>query len=37
VLPYLLLSDKEHIIKNATIAKNGKLTDKYAYLADYVA
>lgn len=36
VLPFLLIDDKEHIIKNATIAHAGKLTDKYCYLQDYV-
>jgi alanine dehydrogenase len=36
VLPYLLLEDTEGIIKNATIATQGKLTEKYQYLADYV-
>lgn len=36
VLPYLLIEDKEHIIRNATIAENSKLTDKYLYLKDYV-
>ncbi|MFA9212738.1 MAG: NAD(P)-dependent oxidoreductase [Candidatus Methylacidiphilales bacterium] len=37
VLPYLLVEDVEHIIKNATIATNGKLTEKYSYLSDYVS
>ncbi len=37
VLPNLLIEDKGDIIKNATIAENGKLTDRYKYLADYVA
>jgi saccharopine dehydrogenase (NAD+, L-lysine forming) len=36
VLPFLLIEDKENIISNATIATGGKLTGKYAYLADYV-
>ncbi len=36
VLPNLLLEDKDAIIKNATIAENGKLTEKYDYLSDYV-
>jgi saccharopine dehydrogenase (NAD+, L-lysine forming) len=37
VMP-LLLSDIEHdIIKNATIAANGKLTSTYEYLGDYVS
>ena len=37
VLPNLLIEDKGDIIKNATIAENGKLTEKYSYLTDYVA
>ncbi len=36
VLPYLLLEDTEGIIEGATIARNGSLTGKYAYLKDYV-
>ena len=36
VLPHLLGNDTEGIIKNATIAANGKLTPRYAYLEDYV-
>jgi alanine dehydrogenase len=36
VLPNLLGSDSQNIIKDATIAKSGKLTEKYAYLQDYV-
>lgn len=37
VLPHLLEGDKEGIIRNATIAENGKLTDRYSYLSDYLA
>lgn len=37
VLPYLLESDNDNIIKNATIASNGKLTKKFEYLSDYVS
>lgn len=37
VLPYLLEGDNENIIKNATIASNGKLTKKFEYLSDYIA
>ncbi|MFI5220828.1 MAG: NAD(P)-dependent oxidoreductase [Bacteroidia bacterium] len=37
VLPNLLIEDKGDIIKNATITENGKLTEKYSYLTDYVA
>jgi hypothetical protein len=36
VLPNLLLEDKHDIIKFATIADEGHLTDRYHYLADYV-
>jgi alanine dehydrogenase len=36
VLPNLLGDDKDEIIKRATIAENGKLTERYSYLQDYV-
>lgn len=36
VLPYLLKDDNQPIIKNAVIAENGKLTDRFAYLQDYL-
>jgi len=36
VLPHLLGDDKQGVIKNATIAENGKLTEEYSYLQDYV-
>lgn len=36
VLPHLLDDDKEEVIKRATIASGGKLTDRYSYLQDYV-
>jgi len=36
VLPELLGGDQNQIIAKATIAKGGKLTEKYAYLQDYV-
>ncbi|MES2560952.1 MAG: NAD(P)-dependent oxidoreductase [Bacteroidota bacterium] len=36
VLPNLITEDKGDIIKNATIAEDGKLTARYAYLSDYV-
>ncbi|MEM6829971.1 MAG: NAD(P)-dependent oxidoreductase [Bacteroidota bacterium] len=36
VLPYLLGKDEKSIIKQAVIAENGKLTEKYSYLQDYV-
>ncbi|MEI7979340.1 MAG: NAD(P)-dependent oxidoreductase [Bacteroidota bacterium] len=37
ILPYILIDDKEDIIKNATITVNGALTKKYEYLKDYIA
>ncbi|MDO7850098.1 NAD(P)-dependent oxidoreductase [Hymenobacter convexus] len=37
VLPHLVGSDAEGVIARATIAKGGQLTERYAYLADYVA
>jgi alanine dehydrogenase len=37
VLPSLLIKDDQKIIERATITKNGKLTDAYTYLSDYVA
>jgi alanine dehydrogenase len=36
ILPKLLTDDKENIIQNATIAKQGQLTEKFAYLSNYV-
>lgn len=36
VLPHLLIEDRDHIIKTATIAQNGVLTERYACLKDYV-
>lgn len=36
VLPGLIESDDRNIIKNATIASKGKLTERYNYLQDYV-
>ena len=36
VLPHLLGDDKEGVIKRATITENGKLTERFAYLQDYV-
>jgi saccharopine dehydrogenase (NAD+, L-lysine-forming) len=36
VLPNLLLEDKDAIIKGATIAENGKLTEKFQYLTEFV-
>lgn len=37
VLPYLLIDDSEHIIENATIASDGKLKPRFAYMSDYIA
>lgn len=37
ILPLLFESDREGVIKRATIAKSGHLTENYEYLADYVA
>jgi len=37
VVPNLAGADPEGMIARATIAKDGKLTEKYAYLADYAA
>ncbi|MCC7533937.1 MAG: alanine dehydrogenase, partial [Bacteroidia bacterium] len=36
ILPYLLLADTDDIIKNATIATAGALTERFSYLTDYV-
>jgi len=36
VFPHLFGEDKDRMITNATIAKDGKLTDKFKYLSDYV-
>jgi alanine dehydrogenase len=36
VFPGLLGEDKDGIIERATIAKNGKLTQRFAYLQDFV-
>ena len=35
VLPHLLNGDKDGILENATICKNGKLTRPYEYLSEY--
>ncbi|WP_035563764.1 NAD(P)-dependent oxidoreductase [Hymenobacter sp. IS2118] len=37
VLPHLVGHDDNGVIARATIAKNGALTSRYQYLADYVA
>jgi len=36
IIPLLLNGDKEGILKKATITENGKLTERYSYLQDYV-
>jgi len=36
VLPHFLSGDNEEVIKRATIAENGKLTNKYLYLQNYL-
>ena len=36
VLPHLLNGDEEGVIARATIARDGKLTEEYSYLRDYV-
>ena len=36
VLPLFATGDKDDILARATITKNGKLTEKFAYLQDYV-
>lgn len=37
VLPGILTEDKNGVISRSVIAKNGRLTEKYNYLTDYVA
>lgn len=37
VLPHFLNNDKDAILQNACIAENGKLTERFAYLSNYVA
>ncbi len=36
IFPSLLLNDSENIIERATIAKDGKLTEKFSYLQNWV-
>ena len=36
VIPYLATTDSDEMLKRATIAENGKLTEDYAYLQNYV-
>lgn len=35
ILPALVISDKDGVIKRASITKNGKLTETFEYLTDY--
>lgn len=35
ILPALVISDKESVIKRASITKGGKLTENFLYLSDY--
>ena len=37
VLPYLLGDDEEGVIKRATIAEDGNLTEQFMYLSDYIS
>ncbi len=37
VLPLLLVEDKGKVIYRATIAQNGELTPRFAYLTDYIS
>ena len=37
IIPLLISNKKSSILKNATIIKDGKLTEKYNYLKDYVS
>jgi len=36
ILPHIFANDPQDVILNATIAKDGKLTNKYLYLSDYI-
>ena len=36
VLPHLFGDDSEKVIDNATMTKNGSLTERYSYLEDYL-
>lgn len=36
IIPLLVKGDDEKILANATIAENGRLTEKFLYLTDYV-
>lgn len=36
ILPHLFGEDRDEVIKRATIAESGRLTERYAYLQDYL-
>lgn len=36
VIPALIIEDTEQVIERATILKNGKLTERFSYLQDYL-
>ena len=36
VIPHFLGDDEEGVVNRATIVKDGKLTERYAYLQDYL-
>ncbi|MGE0590409.1 MAG: NAD(P)-dependent oxidoreductase [Cyclobacteriaceae bacterium] len=37
IIPALVISDKDGVIKRASITKSGKLTDQFTYLTDYAS
>jgi hypothetical protein len=37
VLPHFFNGDAQKVLEKATIAQNGQLTPRFAYLQDYVA
>ncbi|MCB0488903.1 MAG: alanine dehydrogenase, partial [Cyclobacteriaceae bacterium] len=37
IIPALVISDKDGVIKRASITKAGKLTDPFLYLTDYAS
>src|SRR6185295_7070219 len=37
VLPALFVNDKDGMIDRGTMTKDGRLTDRFSYLSDYVA
>jgi hypothetical protein len=36
IIPLLLGEDNENIIERATIARDGKLTERYSYLQEWI-